>query len=313
MKSQLLSYFFLFILSEAFAQGKLLFKTGFEADTRIETSENNHLFSGTDHSTGYSWDKNEVPGVMQFVYIAGRQPENYISTRLEQTSGRNGEATTALYMGVKADFPDDKFGAVSRNEFSFFPAGRSFNEGYVSLWMKLQDNLLDIAPKTKSSRQLGYYGLDSWRMLMEIKEPDSGIALKGRGTNNYRISFFIARDSLTNKMYWLLRGEMPQPVRKIDWESENRNIEVPIGEWFKMEAYYKKGKEDGRIWWAVNGQEIADYRGRTEHPDNPLPVKFWSFFKLYQDEAWFQKGEVFQWVDDLEFWSSWPAKNFISK
>ncbi len=73
-----------------------------------------------------------------------------------------------------------------------------------------------------------------------------------------------------------------------------------------MEVYYKKGRDKGRVWWAVNGEVIADYVGRTEHPDNPMPIKFWSFFKLYQDEKWFEKGPVYQWVDDLEYWSSYP-------
>jgi len=88
--------------------------------------------------------------------------------------------------------------------------------------------------------------------------------------------------------YDLLRAEMPQPVRKTDWYIENQTTEVPIGEWFKMEVYFRKGKEDGRVQWAVNGKEITDYHGRTEHPDNPLPIKFWSFFKLYLDERWFE-------------------------
>ena len=144
---------------------------------------------------------------------------------------------------------------------------------------------------------------------MEIKEPNSGVSIKGRGTNNYRISFFIARDSLEDQLYWLVRAEMPQPVRKRDWQIENREIAVPIGEWFKMEAYFLKDAKEGRVWWAINDQTVADFHGRTEHPQNPFPVKFWSFFKLYQDEAWFENGSVYQWVDDLEYWSSFPPNH----
>jgi hypothetical protein len=288
-------------------QGKLILQSGFEKNTRLMRSGKGDVLTGTDRSTGFSWDKNNVPGKMSFFYLSGDQPRNYASTRIEKVTGHDGKPTQAIYMEVKKDYPEDKFGAVSRNEFSFFPDS-TFTEGYVSYWMKLQDNLTEIAPKTKTSVQLAYYRLDSWRMLMEIKEPDSGVSISGRGTNNYRISFFIARDSLNGQMYWLLRAEMPQPVRKTDWEIENCGIRVPVGEWFKTEVYFKKGKKDGLVWWAVNGKEIACHHGRTEHPDNPLPVKFWSFFKLYQDEKWLNNGPVFQWVDDLTFWSGFPPE-----
>ncbi len=300
MKKLLSLQLLLLCFCGSFAQGTVLFKSGFEKGTRLETSGKGHIFKGKDNSSGFSWENNDVPGNMSFFYLAGEKPKKYISTRLQKVKGHNGKPTTALYMAVKDDYPEDKFSAVTRNEFSFFPDS-SFTQGYVSFWMKLQDNFLEVAPKTKAGKQLDYYRLDSWRMLMEIKEPNSGVSLEGRGTNNYRISFFIARDSLTNNMYWLLRAEMPQPVRQIDWKVENRNIRVPLGEWFKMEVYFKKGKENGQVCWSVDGQKIADYHGRTEHPNNPLPVKFWSFFKLYQDEAWLGKGEVFQWVDDFEF------------
>ncbi|MBN2814159.1 MAG: hypothetical protein JXQ80_08785 [Bacteroidales bacterium] len=286
-------------------QPVLLFKSGFEEGTEIVKQGNAHVFRGKDISSGFCWDKTNLKGSMRFFYLAGEEPERYISTRIEKVPGRDGMPTNALYMAVKGDLPDDNFGVVTRNEFSFFP-DTAFHEGYVSFWMKLQGNLTDVAPNTKESKQLSYYGLDSWRMIMEIKEPNSGVSISGRGTNNFRISFFIARDSVTGNMYWLLRAEMPQPVRKIDWEIANREVEVPIGEWFKMEAYFKKDRENGRVWWSVNGHEIADYHGRTEHPDTPLPVKFWSFFKLYQDEKWFEKGEVYQWIDDFEFWDGFP-------
>jgi hypothetical protein len=36
-------------------------------------------------------------------------------------------------------------------------------------------------------------------------------------------------------------------------------------------------------------KDFARYKGRTKHPDNPMPLKFWSFFKLVQNEKWFEK------------------------
>lgn len=305
MKKILIIPILIILWFNAFSQSKLILKSGFEKNTEIEVFKNGHFFTGEDKSSGFSWDDNQLNGRLNFFYLAGDQPEKYVETRIDNVRGHDNKKTRAVYMAVKNDLHGDGFGMVTRNELSYFPDS-PLKEGYVSLWMKLQDDLLDKLPKTKRSHQLDYYQLDSWRMLMEIKEPNSGVSKKGRGTNNYRMSFFMTRDSLTNKMYWLLRGEMPQPVRLIDWEIENKSVEVPIGEWFKMEVYFRKDRTNGRIWWAINNQEIADYRGRTEHPDNPMPVKFWSFAKLYQDEKWFEPGPVYQWIDDLEYWTGFP-------
>ncbi len=308
MKKYLITFLFSILVIITFSQSQLILKTGFEENTFLKVSGKGHQFFGYDKSTNFSWENIELNGRLKFFYLAGDEPGNFVETTIDKVVGRKDKPTSAIYMSVKMDFPYDKFGNVTRNELSYFPDS-ALTEGYVAVWIKLQDDFLEKAPKTKASKQLDYYQLDSWRMLMEIKEPNSGISKKGRGTNNYRISFFIARDSTTNKMYWLLRAESPQPVRKIDWEIENKMVEVPIGEWFKMEAYFKKDKKNGRVWWAVNNQQVANYEGRTEHPDNPMPVKFWSFVKLYQDEKWFENGPVFQWIDDLEFWTGFPPSH----
>ncbi len=48
-------------------------------------------------------------------------------------------------MEVKKDF-QDRFGMVSRNEFSYF-TDAAFSEGYVTYWMKLQEDLPGACPR----------------------------------------------------------------------------------------------------------------------------------------------------------------------
>jgi hypothetical protein len=50
----------------------------------------------------------------------------------------------------------------------------------------------------------------------------------------------------------------------------------------------------------------AGFTGRTEHPDHPLPLRFWSPMKNYHGMEWNAQGPVSQWYDDFELWSGFP-------
>lgn len=189
--------------------------------------------------------------------------------------------------------------------------------------MKLQDNLNKIFSFEEEA---------PWYMIMEWKEPNSGIqkskeecktccdADKG-GTNNYRININLRKDKNSDQLYWALRGEHPQPCRVTEWIYSDKTTEVPLGEWFLVEAYLKKDATDGRIYFAVNGKVVLDtdvrrpegFTGRTQHEDNPLPLHFWSPMKNYHGMSWNKKGPVSQWYDDFELWSSFPPEHPASE
>lgn len=282
------------------------FKSGFEAGTELvpdEPARKLDRFAGRDATTGFDWSADLPAKSASFVYIANANPPtDYFRTELRDTAGRAGAPTRALYMEVTKISPARATtGVLNRNEFSLFqPAA---DQAYTRHWLRLQDNYLEVCPQDDKT---------SWRMFYEVKEPDSKVArVAGKenrqtGTNNYRISCYIRRTP-AGKLYWHVRGESPQPVRKVDWDIFNDEVPVPVGRWFQVEVFFRHAPApDGLVWLAIDGRQVALHRGNAQHPTNPLPLKFYSPFKLYQSPEWLAAGPVSQWIDDVEFWPDFP-------
>jgi hypothetical protein len=295
--------------------GVLLFKSGFEAGVTI--SPDRYDIHGADGQ--YGWDT--TPAWVKssnFVYLVndpGRLSD-FMESSIVPVAGPDGKETRALCMTNKADDPSQQ--STSRNEYSFFSKNPpdDYTEGYVRYRMKLPEDLDKRIPWEKES---------SWYVIMEWKEPDSGNRLSKEecqdccaagqgGTNNYRININLKKDKNSDELHWDIRGERPQPCRVEEWSYVNRNVKVPLGEWFLVEAYLKKDATDGRVYFAVNGQVVLDtdiirpagFTGRTQHPDHPLPLLFWSPLKNYHNMEWNARGPISHWYDDFELWSSFP-------
>ena len=125
-------------------------------------------------------------------------------------------------------------------------------------------------------------------------------------TNNYRFNLSTRADR-KQKVHWAAKTQQTQPNINTEWEAENNEIPVPIDEWFDIEVFWRQGdEENGRLWLAVNGEEVFDFQGRTEHADRPQDLKFWSIFKLYTGLNSLENGPVYQWIDDVEIRSDAP-------
>ena len=269
----------------------LLFKSGFEGNIRIvpfDTSK--ETISGRDSETNFSWDTDLPAERAYFFYLIGNEsPESYTETRIERVVGPNGKFTNALYMEVKKDYQGDDF--ITRNEFLLFPSS-DMKQGYISYSMKLQPNYRDAWPDK-----------DAWRLFMEWKEPKVGN--KG-STNNYRFNLSTRADR-KKKVHWTAKTEQTQPSINAEWEADNKEVPVPIDEWFDIEVFWRQGDaKNGRLWLAVNGEEIFDFQGRTEHAKRPQDLEFWSIFKLYTGLNSLENGPVYQWIDDVEIRSDTP-------
>ena len=298
------------------AGGRLLLKSGFEAG--VELSADMNRIVGSD-APGFSWETVPLWENTRFAYLVGpeRKLTDFMESVIERQEGPQGRATRVLRLTNKADDPEH--GSTSRNEFSFFapPPPQEYREGYVRYWMKLQANLEQLIPADRNA---------PWYMLLEWKEPNARTSKSARecreccdagagGTNNYRINVGLQRAPRATQFHWIVRGERPQPCRVEEWRHENSAVKVPLGEWFLVEAYLKKDRTAGRVYFAVNGKVILDtnatrpagFTGRTEHPDNPLPLRFWSPMKNYHGMEWNAQGPVSQWYDDFELWSGFPA------
>jgi len=274
--------------------------------------------TGVDQTSGFDWDA--TPSWIEssrFVYLVNRSKKitDYMASLIETDIGPYGNKTHVLCMQNKMDDPDH--GSTSRNEYSFFMKSvpNGYVEGYVKYWMKLQNNLKELVPKGKAS---------PWYMIMEWKEPNSGIRKSSEecrkirqgpgGSNNYRININIRRGQDALRFRWYITGEHPQPCRKTEWMYLASESDVPLGRWFLVEAYMKQHATEGRVYFAVDGRVILDTdiirprgsTGRTQHATNPLPLKFWSPMKNYHSMDWNRSGPVSQWYDDFELWSGFP-------
>ena len=273
--------------------GELIFKSGFEGSTRIipvtGRLHDAHAIIGEDN--GFSWETGLPGREPRFFYIAGKDPDRYIGTEIREVIDPHGNQTNVLHMAVKGDYPDDGQATVTRNEFFFDPPS-DFKQAYISYWMKLSPNLKEDWPSGG-----GNLSIMSWK---DVQAPVGG--------DNY--VFKIALENHDGQLYWMTLGRQAYPQRKVHWNLVNKRNPVPLGEWLKIEVFFRMDDEqNGRIWFAVNGQEIHNYHGITEHESNPQELRAWSIFKLYPAGS---KGTlnatIFSEIDDVEIWSDFPNK-----
>lgn len=279
--------------------GELIFSSGFGDGTSV--SDDLLDINGVDADTGFSWDDTPAWIERTALYYAVRDDEkirDYMDAEIVAVDGPNGEDTRVLHLTNKGDDPE--MPSTSRAELSFF--GREgegdFDEGYIRYWTRLQTDLDQVVPDGVEPRL--YY-------LMESKDRAPGKTGTESGHSGLRINIGISQDVDTRELYWVATGEQVQPVRQIEWQNRNASIDVPLGEWFLVEAYLRRHPSEGRVYFAVNGEVVFDLTVRTQHADAPRSLLFWSPFKLYHDESWWSAGPTEQWYDDLEIWSGLPA------
>lgn len=281
------------------AAGELLFASGFSDGTEI--SEDLLDIVGIDSDTGFSWDDTPAWIESNALYYAVDNDENisqFQETNIVEAPGPDGSTSRVLHLVNKGDDPDKP--STSRTEWSLFGRedGTTFNEGYIRYWTRLQPDLDQVVPDGVEPRL--YY-------LMESKDRAPGATGSGSGHSGFRINIGLSQDTETRELYWVATGEQVQPERVIEWQSRNTTVDVPLGEWFLIEAYQYRHPTDGKVYVAVNGEVVFDLTVRTQHRDQPRPLLFWSPIKLYHDESWWAAGPTEQWYDDIEVWSGLPT------
>jgi hypothetical protein len=278
--------------------GELLFASGFSDGVTI--SEDLLDINGVDAETGFSWD--DTPAWIErtnFYYAVQDDADipEFMDTEIIEVDGPEGTPTRVLHLVNKGNDPDKS--STSRAELSFF--GRDgegdFDEGYIRYWTRLQPDLDQVVPDGVEPRL--YY-------LLESKDRAPGQTGAGKGHSGIRINIGLTQDPETRELYWVATGEQVQPIRQIEWQNRNTSVEVPLGEWFLVEAYLRRHPTDGRVYFAVDGEVVFDITVRTQHADEPRSLLFWSPFKLYHDESWWGAGPTEQWFDDLELWTGLP-------
>ncbi len=248
--------------------------------------------TGTDSSTGFAWPPKVSGGQGQFQTLtnptAGAPADptnigNYMSNQLVTVTGHKGNATRALLStitqsGCCGTSSQDAQNGSTQDPYQILPAA-DVPEMYISQWIMLQP---DLAQKMSAN---------TWRDLFEWKTTDT----------DYRVQ--LAIKSNNGSLYWAAIGDGYVPAFTEYWRVNNTTVPVPVGQWFKLEIYWKRGSgTSGRVWMAVNGQVIADQRANNIGP-NGSPIDRIMMSQLYSGSGY----SIYQWLDDVQIWSTFPT------
>ncbi len=212
---------------------------------------------------------------------------NYITNQIQTVTGHNGNSTQALVQTILKSGCDagtlncgtGSQGNGSTQDPMMIQPTSDVTEAYISMWMMLPANLVST---TMSS--------PTWFDLVEWKTVDPF---------DYRMLFYITNYS-GGAPVWTLNLDNASGTT-FDREY-NSSVPVPLGQWFKLEAYWKRSTDPavGRFWFAVNGQQIFNHYGSNivSSPINRVMVN-----QLYTGGSY----PISHTVDDLQIWSTWPA------
>jgi len=257
----------------------LLFKSGFENGVILNkpVADDGGIWwqqiQGSDVE-GFIWpiDINGYKGELQLIVDSTENVDAYIENRIETVIGADGTPTKALHQIIKK-----KQYEYSQDPYIIYTDGNEIENLYMKFSLKFPENISELL------------GKDGWAVINEFKT-----------TGDYRLALYVYQDN-DNNLYWYAHGDnvvLDGAPYKEFWYRENRNIPVPVGEWFDMEIYWHRSSQsDGRVWWAIDSETIVDFYGQTKIND---PINAVMLFTNYAS------GPFYQWVDNIEIWSSLP-------
>ena len=281
------------------ANAKLLFKSGFENFVYLAPVSGGfsqyQYIQGTDNSTSYAWPVmawNPNPlltGLLGVITSSNLNPapedfNDYIQNAIETVTGPNGNLTYALRQKIVKPSPNT---CCTQDSFQIAGLGTPLIDSYVRYWIKLNPEFLS---------QVQTYGVNFWRVLWEMKtSTDYRIATFIYGSSDGQPYFFAHADNNPASVY---------PYREY-WAVSNTSVPVPLDQWFSVEFYlHRSTGSDGRFYWAVNGQPIADQYG-PNYGINNQNVNALMFSNLYGNSV--HLNPAYQWIDDLEVWDLPPC------
>jgi len=161
----------------------------------------------------------------------------------------------------------------------------------------LDADLYEKWPNTKSS---DWINIGEWKEKRRPEYP---------GDMNWRMAILVKRDVTkpNSRAYFELLREQTQPKRVVESATRNKNVDVPVGEWFKVEVFWKLDATDGRLFYSVNGETVFDFRGRTQHKTDPKTLNMVSYLKNYRNATWLAGDKsTYHMYDDFELWTDFP-------
>ncbi|HWL62081.1 MAG TPA: hypothetical protein VNQ32_04765 [Steroidobacteraceae bacterium] len=265
---------------------------------------------GLDSLTNFTWPTEVWGGGGKFMMLSspvttsGTTMGNYMFNRLDRVTAHDGRDSTALFQQItqNANGTAPMGTSPMQNEFVFMPRDES-SDMYVSYWMKLQPDLVEKMSNLPAGP--GVSGGGTWRALFALKTGGQTSWGEPADNGDYRIEAYVMTYG-GGQPYWVLLGDANAgggaPATNA-FRVENRDVKVPVGDWFKFEIFWhRSGGSDGRVWMAVNGQVVADRRGANMGAWN-MPINRIMAPLLYAGSAM----PVYQWIDEVEVWDGFPS------
>ena len=273
----------------------LLFWTGFEGTTvpgtPLDCYKNGcyQEITGKDSWTGFTWPPvvKSSKARYQMLSNSGSMPSpstigEYMWNQVQTVTGPKGNSTKAMYSHIAKSGccgTGEQGSGSTQLPYLIYPDS-DVPELYISKWIKLQP---DLSEKM---------GSGNWRAIYETKTSDT----------DHRLIVYVNTDA-SGKPYWMVRTDSWTPKHVDYWRVYNYDVPVPVGQWFKFEAYFKRSAgSDGRVWVAVNGKVITDKYGPTMGP-NKSPINRIFMTQVYSGSAY----PIYQWVDNVQVWSTFPT------
>ncbi len=255
----------------------LIFSSGFENDVYIDSTvypnnEDYRYIKGSDNDTGFSWPIDILGSSNSGLHYIGDDNHQAIESNIASVIGHNGNMTKALYQKENYEYRDD-----TQCPYEIVDIAEGTKDLYIKYWIKI-DSQSTIQP-------------NKWRTFFEFKTKDYAF-----GTG-FRLISFIYTDA-TGAPYWHWQGDK-DPQNPL-WEIDNRDIAVPLNQWFSTEFYWHWSEgSNGRALWKINGQTIGDHYGPTTR--NSKPIDFIMLAQIYGNS-----NPKHQWIDDIEIWDGLP-------
>jgi hypothetical protein len=194
--------------------------------------------------------------------------------------------TKAMYAAILDDDPN--VSGTTRAQMSLrFKDGVNLPVYHTSHRMYLNP---DIAYMQNYSSSITWFELfEIWNKHVDTWDGDVA--------GSARWSLYVYKDSgVGQPLYWVMKSEYMQPANMAYqniWKATNRTIALPIGKWFTLDMYMKRGEgSEGRLILKITPdgeptKTLFDIVNSTIYPGHPeIQLKSWQPFKLYLDDAY---------------------------
>jgi len=296
MLKLLYTFIFIIIYFNSTQAQNLLFKSGFEKDVYLDSNlidedgfSAEQWIYGTDEETGFTWPIQVLGGTGR-LHLIGYDEHKALKNDIITVLGHNGDSTKALSMYQPYIAGD----SIGQCPYSINDITEGTSDLYIKYWIKISEDWLET---------IGTRG--SWRTFFEWKSKDY------RFGTGFRLISYIYSDKGSNVPYWHWQGDANPGAPS--WEIDNKDIPVPIGEWFLTEFYWHWSEDnDGQTLWKVNGEVVGDHYGPTTR--NSKPIDFIMLTQIYgiTDDGDTSISKL-QWIDDIEIWDTIPSTTRVSK